>query len=150
MFKHYNVKFLIIGLAIMLALGILYLPGLLTAINNRQNSGENLNGMTPDAMLKEKSITVDVFAADGSHTSHQLKTSANTLGAVLMESGLAEGEMASYGLFIHTVNGITANEANQEWWCITKGGGEPVMSGADSTPIADQEKYELTLMTGYS
>ncbi len=32
-----------------------------------------------------------------------------------------------------TVNGVTADEAKEEWWCFTKDG-EDVMTGVDSPP----------------
>ena len=42
------------------------------------------------------------------------------------------------------MNGIAADESNQEWWCITKTG-EQVNTSADQTPLGDGEAYELTL-----
>lgn len=41
-----------------------------------------------------------------------------------------------YGLYIETVDGVTADASNQEWWCITKGG-ETLNTSADLTPIAE-------------
>ena len=60
---------------------------------------------------------------------------------------MVEGEEGPYGLYIKTVDGETASDADRTWWCITKDGGE-VTTSADLTPIADGEHYELTLM-GY-
>ncbi len=65
-----------------------------------------------------------------------------------MDEALVEGENGAYGLFITSVDGETADDSNQEWWCITKEGGQ-VNTSADQTPIADGDKYELTLMIGY-
>ena len=42
------------------------------------------------------------------------------------------------------MDGVTADAEKQEWWCITKNG-EQLNTGADQTPIADGEHYELTL-----
>ena len=39
-------------------------------------------------------------------------------------------------------------EAKEEWWCFTKDG-EDVMTGVDSTPVADGDHFEITLKTGY-
>ena len=47
-----------------------------------------------------------------------------------------------------TVDGETADESIQQWWCITKGG-EMLMTGVDDTMIADGEAYEFTLTTGW-
>ena len=46
------------------------------------------------------------------------------------------------------VNGIAADDSKQEWWCFTKGG-EEMMTGVDTTPIADGDAFEITLTEGY-
>ena len=61
---------------------------------------------------------------------------------------VAEGTESAYGLFITTVDGETADDSLQQWWCITRSG-EMLSTGADQTPIADGEQYELTLTEGY-
>lgn len=94
-----------------------------------------------------KEISVKVVQADSTKTI-KISTSAEFLGTALTESKLAEGEKGAYGLMITTVSGYKADVGKQEWWCITKDGQE-VQTGADSTPIKDGEKYELTLKTGY-
>ena len=70
------------------------------------------------------------------------------LGAALLSAGLIEGSESEYGLFVTKVDGMEANSANEEWWCLTKGG-EAVMTGVDSTPVADGDKFEFTLTVGY-
>jgi len=103
----------------------------------------------PETDSGSKNVTVEVVMADGSSEEFNAKTDAEFLGTVLLdELKIVEGEMGDYGLYIKTVNGYTANDANQEWWCLTKGG-EDVMTGADSTPIYDGDKFELTLKVGY-
>ena len=47
-----------------------------------------------------------------------------------------------------TVDGETADEAAQEWWCFTKDG-EMLMTGVDDTMIADGEQYEVKLAVGW-
>lgn len=95
-----------------------------------------------------KNITVEVIHKDGSQKSFTYDTDREYLGEVLTEEGLVDGEEGAYGLFITTVDGETADDANQEWWCITKDGGQ-LNTSADQTPLADGEHYELTLTTGY-
>ena len=70
------------------------------------------------------------------------------VGAALLSAGLIEGSESEYGLFVTKVDGIEADSANEEWWCLTKGG-ETVMTGVDSTPVADGDKFEFTLTVGY-
>lgn len=96
----------------------------------------------------KKNITVEVFHGDGSEKSFDCETEREYLGEVLSDEGIAEGETGPYGLFITAVDGETANSAKEEWWCITKGG-KQLNTGADQTPIADGDTYELTLTTGY-
>ena len=65
---------------------------------------------------------------------------------MLLAEGLAEGETGPYGLLITTVDGETAQDSLRQWWCITRGG-ERVDTGADTTPIADGDHFELTMST---
>ena len=67
---------------------------------------------------------------------------------VLEGAGLIAGDASEYGLFVKTVDGYTVDDANQEWWCFTKGG-EQVNTGVDTTPIADGDHFEITLTVGY-
>ena len=102
----------------------------------------------PETAAGAKELDIVVIHADQSENSFTYQTDAEFLGEVLLEKGLAEGEVGSYGLFITTVDGETADDSKQQWWCITKGG-EQVNSGADTLPIADGDQFELTLMEGY-
>lgn len=95
-----------------------------------------------------KSITVDVIHGDGSLKTFNYNTDCEYLGQVLTEENLVSGESGAYGIFITSVDGEAADDTNQEWWCITKNNGQ-LNTSADQTPIADGDKYELTLTTGY-
>ena len=95
----------------------------------------------------EKTITVQLVY-DDVDTTVTLHTDADYLRGALEEKQLIAGEESAYGLFVKTVNGRTVDDAKQEWWCFTKGG-ETLMTGVDSTPIADGEKFEITLTVGY-
>ena len=100
------------------------------------------------AEVGTKAITVVVVHKDKTEKTFNYKTDAETLGALLKEKNLVSGTDSEWGIMIDTVDGETADSANQEWWCITKGG-EMLSTGADSTNIADGEKYELTLTVGW-
>ncbi len=78
----------------------------------------------------------------------EIHTDAEYLGEALEQENLIQGEQGQYGIYIKAVDGRQADGSQQEWWCITKGG-EIVMTGADETPIADGDTYELTLKKGY-
>ena len=102
----------------------------------------------PDTAAGEKHITISVVHSDSSKSTFSYDTDAEYLGEVLTEEGLAEGTEGPYGMFITTVDGETADDSKEQWWCITKGG-EMVNTGADQTPIQDQDQFELTLKEGY-
>ena len=102
----------------------------------------------PETTIGEKKIDIIVIHADKTENNYTYQTDAEYLAEVLLETGLAEGDMGEYGLFITTVDGETADNSKQQWWCITKGG-ERVNNGADTLPIADGDQFELTLMEGY-
>ena len=99
-------------------------------------------GNRPQGQAGDKTITVEVVHADESSREFTYQTSEEFLGPVLLQEGLAQGEESTYGLFITTVDGETA-EGNQ-WWCITQDG-QMVETGADTTPIADGDHFELTM-----
>ena len=95
-----------------------------------------------------KAITFSIVHGDGSIRQLTLHTDAELLRGALEEENLIVGTEGQYGLYIQTADGETADEAKQQWWCLTKNG-EQVNTGADATPIADGEAYELTLKTGW-
>ena len=106
------------------------------------------NQFKPKAVQGLKEITVQIIVPEEETKEIVLHSDAEYLREALEEENLVKGSESDYGLFITEVNGRTANDANQEWWCITKGG-EDVFTGVDTTPISDGEQYEITLTVGY-
>lgn len=102
----------------------------------------------PKGTAGEKTITVKVIHGDGGEKEFTCTTEEEFLGGVLEAEGLVEGEEGPYGLFITSVDGETAEESRNEWWCLTKGGGT-VNTSATQTPVADGDVFELTLTEGY-
>lgn len=100
----------------------------------------------PETQAGDKTVVVEVVHADGNSREFTCQTDEEYLGPLLLEEKLAEGEQGAYGLFITTVDGETAQDSLRQWWCITKEG-ERVDTGADTTPIADGDHFELTLST---
>lgn len=102
----------------------------------------------PETNVGDKTITVEIISADGTSKEFEINTNAEFLRGALEEKDLVAGDESEFGLFVKTVDGYTANDSNQEWWCFTKGG-EQLFTGIDTTPIADGEHYEITLTVGY-
>ena len=102
----------------------------------------------PETSQGAKEIIVIVDYGNDTSDTFEIDTDAEFLREAIEEEVGLEGDESEFGLFIHTVNGVAADESLQQWWCITKGG-ESVMSGVDTTPIEDGDQFELTLTTGW-
>ena len=90
----------------------------------------------------EKTIMVEVVAEDKSVT-FTIHSDKSTLGEVLLEHTLIEGENGAYGLYVKKVNGILADYGkNKCYWGLYKNG-ESLMSGVDGVEISDGEHYEI-------
>ena len=107
-----------------------------------------LAGPQAKTVAGAKTVTVEVIHKDGSSKDFDLQTGEEFLGRALVEGGVVEDNQSAYGLYILTADGETVDESNQEWWQVTKSG-EYLMTGADETPIADGDHYELTLTVGW-
>lgn len=104
-------------------------------------------GTRPETQTGDKTITVSVVT-DTEMTDFTIVTDAEYLRQALEQENLVEGSESEYGLFVTTVNGVTADDSQQQWWRFTRNG-EMVETGIDTTPIADGETYEITLITGW-
>lgn len=96
-----------------------------------------------------RSVTVTVVHGSGAEKTFTYESEEQYLGAVLVEEGLIAGEEGPYGLFVKTVDGETADDAKEQWWCLTKNGGGTVETGVDATEFADGDTFELTLKEGW-
>lgn len=101
----------------------------------------------PQGQTGDKTILVSVVV-DTETSDFVIETDAEFLRGALEQEGLVEGTESEYGLYVTTVNGVTADESQQQWWCFTRSGGT-LETGVDTTPIADGEHYEITLTTGW-
>lgn len=104
--------------------------------------------LRPTGSEGKKSFTLEVILTDGSSTEHKVSTDAEFVGEALLEEGLIAGSTSEYGLFVTTVNGITADSEKQEWWSLTIDG-EMSMYGVDQVPVTDGGHYEFTLTVGW-
>ena len=103
-------------------------------------------GTRPAAVEGAKALTIQVVHGDRSTKNFDLHTDAENLGDALLEHKelAVMGSDSEYGLYITSVDGEEASDADQTYWCISQDG-EILTVGADSQPIADGEHYELTL-----
>lgn len=88
-------------------------------------------------------ITVIVVDADGNETNFVVNTDKETVGDALSEQNLIEGEEGDYGLYVKTVNGITADyDTDGTYWAFYVNG-EYASTGVDSTPVNEGDTYEF-------
>ena len=85
---------------------------------------------------------------EGNETTFEYTSDAASVGEALIAEGLIEGHETEYGLYIDTVNGITADwDANQTYWAFYVNG-EYATTGIDGTAIAADTTYSLVLTQG--
>ena len=88
-------------------------------------------------------FNMTVVDQEGSETQFEIHTDKETVGEALLELGLIEGEESEYGLYVKTVNGITADyDKDGTYWAFYING-EYASSGVDSTKIAEGESYSF-------
>ena len=84
-----------------------------------------------------------VVDQEGSETQFEIHTDKETVGEALLELGLIAGEESEYGLYVKTVNGITADyDKDGTYWAFYING-EYASSGVDSTKITEGESYSF-------
>lgn len=94
------------------------------------------------------SFKVIVTDLDGNETAFEYTSSAASVGEALVAEGLLEGHETEYGLYIDTVNGITADwDKDQTYWAFYING-EYAATGIDGTEIVADTTYGLTLTKG--
>ena len=98
---------------------------------------------------KSATFTLKVVHGDGTEFTTDVTTNKETVGEALEDEGLIAGEVGAYGLYVKTVDDETVDEAKEQWWCLTKDGGQQVNTGVDSTTVEDGATYEFTLTEGY-
>ena len=82
-----------------------------------------------------------VVDKDGNETAFEVYTDKEMVGDVLLEEGLITGEEGQYGLYVKTVNGITADyDTDGTYWAFYIDG-EYAMSGVDTTIIEEGATY---------
>lgn len=86
-------------------------------------------------------FTFTVTDGEGTETAFEIHTDKTTVGEALLELELIDGEDGAYGLYVKTVNGITADyDADGTYWAFYING-EMAMTGVDSTDVEEGAAY---------
>lgn len=94
-----------------------------------------------------KTVVVEVKAEENLVT-FTIHTDKDTVGEALLEHKLITGEDGPYGMYIKSVNGITADyDVDQAYWAFYIDG-EYAMTGVDTTEITEGATYQLAYAKG--
>ena len=75
--------------------------------------------------------------------SFEIHTDKTIVGEALLDLELIEGDMGDFGLYVKTVNGITADyDTDGTYWAFYVNG-EYAMTGVDMTDIVDGDTYSF-------
>lgn len=84
-----------------------------------------------------------VVDKEGAETQFEIHTDKDTVGEALAELELIDGEEGEYGLYVKTVNGITADyDKDGVYWAFYING-EYAQTGIDATAITEGDNYTL-------
>lgn len=142
-------KFLAIILALVMVLS-LAACGTKPADTDTEADGEGMDTavtVTDGAVIGEgaHSFTLEIVDAEGAKITAAVNTDDTVVGDALQDYGIIEGEEGEYGLYIKTVNGITADyDVDGSYWAFYIDG-EYALTGVDMTDIADGAVYTLAV-----
>lgn len=105
--------------------------------------------LRPKTVVGEKSIIVEIVDNKGASIIYKHNTDAEYLRQALEEiDGLTiEGEESEYGLFIKSINGVTADfEADGAYWSLYTNG-EYATYGIDDEPVHDNDSFSIKYET---
>ena len=124
--------------------------------DNKQEVGENQNDTETTAQMQSFQEQTDnvlgegqmkflfiVVDKDGNETNFEIYTDKETVGEALLELELISGDKGEYGLYVKTVNGITADyEVDQTYWAFYVND-EYSLTGVDTTLIEEEVIYSF-------
>ena len=113
--------------------------------NTSQETTQNVVVSEETQIVGEGDTTFAFTVVDkeGVETSFEVHTDKEIVGEALMDCGLIEGEAGPYGLYVKTVNGVTADyDVDQTYWAFYVNG-EYATSGVDTTSITTGETYSF-------
>ncbi|MGN0527217.1 MAG: DUF4430 domain-containing protein [Acutalibacteraceae bacterium] len=93
----------------------------------------------------ETKFDLIVTDADGKETKFVINTDKTTVGEALLDCKLIAGDESEYGLYVKTVNGVTADyDKDGTYWAFYING-EYALTGVDATDIEENATYEFRI-----
>lgn len=91
------------------------------------------------------SFVLEVIDGNGGSTVFDVASDKSTVGEALSSIGLISGEQSDYGLYVKTVNGITADyDKDGTYWAFSVNG-ELSQKGVDQTYVKNGDIYTFTV-----
>lgn len=94
------------------------------------------------------SFTFVVTDLEGNESTFDITTSKATVGEALLDEGLIVGEDSEFGLYVTSVNGMTADWDNDQTYWAFYIDGEYAMTGVDATEVTEGATYSFVLTKG--
>lgn len=122
----------------------------LTITSCGEKTGANSNDpgqQSTSNVVGEGKVSFDlkVVDMDGNETSFKVKTDEKTVGQALLKEGLISGDDSDYGLYVKTVNGITADyDKDKTYWAFYING-EYASTGVDATDVTEGAVYSFKI-----
>ena len=138
-------KLFAIILALVMALSLMACGN--TAAQPDADADADAPVVTDGAALGEgaHSFTLEITDADGKTITATIHTDAETVGEALSNLEIVQGEDSEFGLYIKTVNGITADyDVDQTYWAFYIDG-EYAQTSVDMTAVNDGSVYKLAV-----
>lgn len=114
--------------------------------NQTASTAESGTTVQTDGAAVGKGSTVfplTITDKDGVETTLEIHTDKATVGEALTELGVIAGEEGDYGLYVKTVNGITADYDTDGYYWAFYVNGEYAQTGVDSTEITEGDSYSF-------
>lgn len=140
-------KFLAIILALVMALSLMACGNTAVQPDADADADADAPVVTDGAALGEgaHSFTLEITDADGKTITATIHTDAETVGEALSNLEIVRGEDSEFGLYIKTVNGITADyDVDQTYWAFYIDG-EYAQTSVDMTAVNDGSVYKLAV-----
>ena len=137
---------LIVLCVVALAVAALFATGVIGGKNTPDNVAAENTGIVKNGDVVGQGATEFAFVIvdkEGNETAITVKTDKKTVGEALLDTGIVEGEMGDYGLYVKKVNGIAADyDVDQTYWAFYING-EYAMTGIDTTEILPGNTYMM-------
>lgn len=138
--------FLYVLICISLVTGIVFVSTACdsnTLNNDDESSTEYIAEMLSEIGTGEKSFVLNVVYLDGTSDNVIIHTDKTTVGEALSQLNIIDGEQGAYGLYVKSVNGVTADyNTDGTYWAFYVNGNYS-SKGCELTDIQENTKYSF-------